>query len=155
MATDVSVCSLCRGIGLNLVPRAIYRSCASWVPEGSLGLFFWCQAIFVKLVCGPDYCCNRQCKTHPSRETPGDVDMDTVPGPARPQKRTPRKRPDCLQIFEGHIFEVWPAPGPRESFKKVGGEPPRILGALPGPLGPAKPQKRTQKHPARLPSGTE
>ncbi len=38
--------------------------------------------------------------------------------------------------FLGCIFEVWQAPGARESLNKnVGGEAPHILKAFPGPRG--------------------
>ncbi len=44
--------------------------------------------------------------------------------------------------------------GPGKALKKVGGFAPHILEGFPGPPGPARPQKRTPKNPARLPSGT-
>ncbi len=50
--------------------------------------------------------------------------------------------------FFGCIFEVWPAPGARESLQKCGG-------LRPPPPGPARLQKCTPKNPARLPSGTQ
>ena len=45
--------------------------------------------------------------------------------------------------------------GPRKAFKKVGGEAPHLFEGLVGLPGPARPQKRTPKDPARLPSGTQ
>ncbi len=43
--------------------------------------------------------------------------------------------------------------GPGKTQQKGGGRGPPIFEGLPG--GPAKPQKHTQKDPARLPSGTQ
>ncbi len=45
--------------------------------------------------------------------------------------------------------------GPGKAFKKVWGEAPHIFEGLPGPPGPARPQKCTPTNPARLPSGTQ
>jgi hypothetical protein len=36
--------------------------------------------------------------------------------------------------------------GPGKALKKVGGEAPRRFEGFPGPLGPARPQKRNQKN---------
>ncbi len=44
---------------------------------------------------------------------------------------------------------------PGRPSKNVGGEAPHMLEGLPGPPGPAKPPKRTQNNPAKLPSGTQ
>ncbi len=55
----------------------------------------------------------------------------------------------------GYVFEVWPASGARKNLPKVGGFAPHILQDLPGPPGPARPQKRTPPNPARLPSCTQ
>ncbi len=49
-----------------------------------------------------------------------------------------------LAGFLGCVFEVWPAPGARETFKNVGGEAPHVLEGSPVPEGPARPQTRTQ-----------
>ena len=45
--------------------------------------------------------------------------------------------------------------GPGKALKNVGGEAPHRFEGLPGPPGPARPQKRTPKIPARLPSSTQ
>ncbi len=45
--------------------------------------------------------------------------------------------------------------GPGKTLKNVGGEAPHLVEGLSGPPGPARPQKCTPKHPARLPSGTQ
>ncbi len=50
---------------------------------------------------------------------------------------------------------VWPAPWARENLQKGGGETPHIFEGFPGPPGPVRPQKRTPKKTARLPSGTQ
>jgi len=66
--------------------------------------------------------------------------------------------PGCLKAiwlgFWGSFLRSGRAPGAREGFKKVGGFAPHIFEGFPGPPGPARPQKRTQTHPARLPSST-
>ncbi len=46
-------------------------------------------------------------------------------------------------IFGGCVFEVWPAPGARESLQEGWGLRPHILQGLPGPPGQARPQKGT------------
>jgi hypothetical protein len=45
--------------------------------------------------------------------------------------------------------------GPGKAFQNVGGEATHIFKGFPGPAGPARPQTRTPKNPARLPSGTQ
>ncbi len=45
--------------------------------------------------------------------------------------------------------------GPGKALQNVGGFAPHIFEGFPGPAGPARPQKRTPKNPARLPSGTQ
>ncbi len=53
------------------------------------------------------------------------------------------------------ILGVWAAPGGPETLPKGGGLRPHILEGFPGRPGPARPQKRTPKNPAGLPSGTQ
>jgi hypothetical protein len=71
-----------------------------------------------------------------------------------------------MPIGLGYLKAVWPfffgaflrsgrLRGPGKAFQTVGGEAPRIFEGLPGPPGLARPQKCTQKDPARLPSGTQ
>ncbi len=61
-----------------------------------------------------------------------------------------------LAGFLGGAFLRFGRPrGPGKAFQKVGGEDPHIFEGSPGPPGPARPQKRTQTNPARLPSGTQ
>ncbi len=65
--------------------------------------------------------------------------------------------------FSGCVFEVWPAPGARESLKKVGGFAPHIFEGHPGPPWPARlqkctPQKYDQtafRYPGVVPKGVE
>jgi hypothetical protein len=46
-------------------------------------------------------------------------------------------------VFWGGVFEVWPAPGPRPALPHfAGADPPQCFVGLPGPPGPARPQKR-------------
>ncbi len=58
-----------------------------------------------------------------------------------------------LAGFLGCVFEVWPAPGARESLQK-GGEAPHIFEGFPGFPGLARPHP-PKKNLARLPSGTQ
>ncbi len=57
--------------------------------------------------------------------------------------------------FFGSVLGAWAAPWGFKTIQKCGGEAPYILGWFQSPQGPPRPQKPTQKHPARLPSGTQ
>ncbi len=66
-------------------------------------------------------------------------------------------------FITGYLKAVWPeivgcflrSGRPRGPPKMWRASPPTFLKAFPGPPGPARPQKRTPKNPARLTSGTQ
>ena len=66
--------------------------------------------------------------------------------------RTTRRQ---SRICLGEFLRSGRPRGPGKVFKKVGSEAPHILEGLPGPPGPARPQRCTPKNQARLPSGTQ
>ncbi len=58
------------------------------------------------------------------------------------------------QINAGGLSVAFLPNWARESAQKCGGRRPTKFEGLPGPPGPARPPKRTQTNPARLPSST-